>query len=157
MNIKKIFAGIIAVCVVGGVMPSVDIVVDNAVITANAEDYTEGTYEQLKYINYGDHIEITACDQSATEVVIPPEIEGLPFTIIGNSAFYDCKNLKSVTIPDSVTRISAQTFKRCRSLESITIPNGVTYIGEGTFSNCDKLTSVKLPESLEIIGRNYKK
>ncbi len=53
MNIRRIIAGITAVCIIGGVMPSVAVTSDNAVITAIAADYTDGTYGHLIYKNYG--------------------------------------------------------------------------------------------------------
>lgn len=152
MNMKKIIAGIMAVCVMG-VMPSV-VNADNAVITASAEDYTEGTYEQLEYKNYGDHIEISICDQSATEVVIPSEIEGLPVTSIGEQAFNACYNLTSVDIPDSVTNIGIQAFIGCSGLTSIKIPDSVTNIGASAFGYCVNLTSIEISDSVTSIGRN---
>ena len=109
MKINKIIAGIMAVCLMGTVIPSVNTVAENnSVITASAEDetdYTEGTYENLAYKNYSDYIEISGCDVSATDVVIPPEIDGVPVTSIGEYAFYDCKSLISITIPDRITNI----------------------------------------------------
>ena len=82
MKVNKMIAGVMAVCVMGFGVPYVNAVAENnSVITASAEeetDYTEGTYELLKYKNYGDYIEISDCDESATEVVIPSEIEGVP-------------------------------------------------------------------------------
>lgn len=155
MNIKKIFAGIMAVCVVSGFMPNIADVMDNAVITAGAVDeakYTEGTYEQLTYRNYGDHIEITGCDESTTEIVIPSEIEGLPVTSIGSMSFDFCTGLTSATISDGVTNIGYHAFTGCTGLTEITIPNSLTSIGEGAFLGCTGLTSITIPNSVTDIG-----
>ena len=38
-------------------------------------------------------------DSGDGEVVIPPQIGGLPVTEIGKSAFYSCRSLTSVVIP----------------------------------------------------------
>jgi hypothetical protein len=65
-------------------------------------------------------------------------------TSIGEYAFYDCKALTSITIPDSVTSIGEWAFSWCYELTSITIPNSVTSIGEYAFSSCDYLTSVTI-------------
>ena len=54
-------------------------------------------------------------------------------TSIGNRAFYVCKYLTSITIPDGVTSIGNQAFFFCESLTSITIPNSVTSIGNRAF------------------------
>jgi hypothetical protein len=54
--------------------------------------------------------------------------------VISNFAFYDCKKLKSIIIPESVTNIGDDAFNGCEVLESITIPNSVNSIGNGLFT-----------------------
>ena len=73
--------------------------------------------------------------------------------IIACSAFGDCTNLTSVTIPpDSVKNIGSYAFSDCASLTSITIPDSVTSIGVYAFSDCTSLTSVTIPNSVKSIG-----
>ncbi len=71
---------------------------------------------------------------------------------IGDHAFFDCKNLTSITIPDSVTTIGESAFMGCFGLTSINIPDSVTTIGEYAFSDCDSLTSITIPNSVSTIG-----
>ena len=71
---------------------------------------------------------------------------------IGNKAFYNCKNLKSITIPNSVTNIKYFAFGYCEALRSITLPNSVTELGEGVFSNCSALTAIDIPQRIKSIG-----
>ena len=131
MRISKIIAGIMAFCIMGMACPVVNGVSDKITAYASSEtEYTEGTYEHLTYKNYGDYIEISGCDELATYVIIPSEIDGVPVTGIGNSAFYYCKGLISVTIPDSVTSIGDFAFGSCTSLVSVNIPDSVKSIGE---------------------------
>ena len=73
-------------------------------------------------------------------------------TSIGDGAFYDCKNLTSVTIPDGVTCIGIDAFHSCESLTSVTIPDSVTSIGDGAFYDCKNLTSVTIPDGVTSIG-----
>ena len=73
-------------------------------------------------------------------------------TSIGNEAFYNCRGLTSVTIPNSVTSIGSRAFEGCSSLTSITIPNSVTSIGDRAFDGCRGLTSVTIPNSVTSIG-----
>jgi len=68
---------------------------------------------------------------------------------IGIGAFDGCKDLTSITIPDSVTEIGNEAFRGCTGLTSITIPNSVTSIGLGAFQNCDSLESITIP----FVGR----
>ena len=56
-------------------------------------------------------------------------------TSIGDSAFFGCTGLTSVTIGNSVTRIGDYAFEGCSGLTSITIPDSVTSIGEYAFYN----------------------
>ena len=72
---------------------------------------------------------------------------------IGDSAFFGCTRLKSITIPKSVTSIGASAFCGCAKLKSVTIPSKVTSIGEWTFFGCEALTSIKIPSNIKSIGR----
>ena len=72
-------------------------------------------------------------------------------TSIGNTAFYSCFGLTSVTIPNSVTSIGGGAFSSCSGLTSVTIPNSVTSIGGSAFYGCSGLTSVTIPNSVTSI------
>ena len=74
-------------------------------------------------------------------------------TKIGQSAFQNCKGLRSVRIPNSVVSIGQFAFQGCSGMTSITIPNSVTSIDEFVFYECSGLTSVTIPNSVTSIGR----
>jgi hypothetical protein len=83
---------------------------------------------------------------------IPPQIRGLPVTVIGGDAFNDVPPfITSVTIPDSVIIIVGGAFYRCE-LSSIVIPNSVKAIGDFAFAG-NKLTDLVIPDSVKIIGQ----
>ncbi len=107
----------------------------------------------LTYTKHGDHVIIRGCDESATEVEIPAEIDGVPVTSIDKEAFKGCTDLTSVTIPDSVTSIGKSAFSGCYNLTSITIPDGVTSIEDYAFSGCSALSSITIPDSVTSIGK----
>ena len=87
---------------------------------------------------------------NATELVLPTNYKGGNYGI-GASAFYYCKGLTSVVIPNSVTSIGNRAFQSCSSLTSVVIPNSVTSIGNSAFSSCYGLTSVEIPNSVTSI------
>ena len=89
-----------------------------------------------------------ACS-SLTSVSVPDSV-----TSIGDEAFALCSSLTSVSIPDSVTSIGDAAFHSCKSLTSVSIPDSVTSIGDLAFRFCDSLTSVSIPDSVEQIGTN---
>lgn len=70
---------------------------------------------------------------------------------IGEYMFVDCKQLTSISIPNSVTSIGPFAFSGCSGLTSITIPNSVTSIYERAFSGCSGLTSIIIPKSVTYI------
>ena len=86
-----------------------------------------------------------------TNLQLPEKYKGENY-IIGDYAFYDCSDLTSVTIPNSVTSIGDYAFYRCSDLTSVTISNSVTSIGDDAFYDCDGLTSVTIPNSVTSIG-----
>jgi hypothetical protein len=73
-------------------------------------------------------------------------------TSIGGAAFYECRSLTSVTIPEGVTSIGERAFANCSGLTSVTIPSSVTFIGDSAFKGCRGLTSVTIPEGVKSIG-----
>lgn len=89
-------------------------------------------------------------------VTIPATIKysGVTYSVtkIGDSAFKDCANLKSITIPNSVVSIGNYAFWKCSGLTSVVIPDGVKYIEGNAFNECTGLTSVTIPNSVTNIG-----
>ena len=78
----------------------------------------------------------------------------LPNSVISieNSAFEGCINLTNVSIPNSVNSIESSVFEGCISLTSISIPNSVYSIGNHAFDGCTSLTSISIPSSVSSIG-----
>ena len=77
----------------------------------------------------------------------------LPNTIIktGQSSFYYCKNLQSVILPKSIIEISDDCFSGCCNLTQINIPDSVTEIGSQCFYGCRSLTEINIPNSVIYI------
>ena len=59
--------------------------------------------------------------------------------IIGNNAFENCENLKTVTIPNPVTNIGDSCFSYCTSLKEIYMSKSIEIIGNYAFEECENL------------------
>lgn len=68
---------------------------------------------------------------------IPESLDGYTLTEIGDdedlSIGIPCLNIESVSIPNSVKRISTKAFYECKKLEKVEIGNGVEFIGKFAF------------------------
>ena len=129
-------------------------------ISAKAEFDTRVRYgigNLYYYLDFSSMEAIIAPDNSYSgSLVIPEKLYSRygTFTITGiyASAFENCDDLTSVTIPNSITSIGNFAFSSCSGLTSITIPNSVKSIGDNAFSSCTGLTSITIPNSVTSIG-----
>ena len=71
--------------------------------------------------------------------------------IIRQNAFFSCKSLTSVIIPDTVEIIGDYSFTHCESLLSLSIPDSVIVIGKCAFCRCKSLTEIMIPSSVKKI------
>ena len=79
--------------------------------------------------------------------------EGLPITIISNSAFENCTvNITEIIIGNSVQSIGDYAFEDCSNVTNLVIGNNVTSIGEYAFSRCTRLRNLIIPSSVKSIG-----
>ena len=80
-------------------------------------------------------------------VITADMLEG--YTSIGYAAFFNCKSLVSMTIPNSVTSIERYAFFNCTSLTYVTIPDSIKYIGNDAFERCN----FEYKEKPDVLGR----
>ena len=77
----------------------------------------------------------------------------LPSTIasIGDSAF-NGSGIVGIAIPGNVTSVGNDAFRLCKNLASVDIAEGVKTIGERAFHSCTALGYVDFPSSLTSLG-----
>ena len=157
MNMMKIYTHsllILLLCMIGANVSAHDIEVPNA----------DGVTIYYNYINDNTELAVTfagnwegyTINEYSGVVVIPEEvtIDGhtLKVTRINNSAFSECYELFSATIPKSITSIGDYAFAACISMTSIIMGNNVESIGNYAFAACQSLTSVTIPDKVTSIG-----
>lgn len=60
------------------------------------------------------------------------------------------KGCKNTVIPNSITNIGNNAFNECTNLKSIILPNEVTHIGDYAFWGCNELCDIKLNSNPSI-------
>lgn len=83
-------------------------------------------------------------------------IEGVEFSnnlrYIQEGAFRYCGNIETITIPNSVNRISYDAFSSCKSLRIVYLSDNITSLNN-IFPYCDNLAVLSLPKSLRTLHR----
>ena len=90
---------------------------------------------------------------------IPAEFNGLPVKEIGaHFSLHSHSNpgtvdaIKSIELPDTITRIGEQAFRYFKNLESIKLSSSLKYIERYAFTELRKLKSIEIPDSVKKIG-----
>lgn len=104
------------------------------------------TEESFEYYILDHQAYLTKCISPVEgHLDIPATLGGAPVVYIGYEAFMGCRNLTSVTIPQSVTTLVGGAFANT-GLTSITISKNVTRIDGRVFSDCPSLTAITVDE-----------
>lgn len=72
-------------------------------------------------------------------------------TVIKYKAFYECRTLRSIAIPDTVAYIEPEAFAGCYNLQSIEMSDNIVSIGKKAFAHCG-LQSITIPENIRFIS-----
>ena len=127
--------------------------------TRGAEWIDPNTGSTWYFRKQGSGVEIYNNDSAAIvpsprgSLLIPPILNGNVVIGIGKRAFYNCKEVTEIILPQTIKTIGDYAFAYCASWKGrLIIPEGVVDIGKGSFFNCNGLTEVVLPKSVKNIG-----
>ena len=171
MKPKRLISLLVAVCMMVAMLPL-------SAVTAFAADTAteqEASYKGYKYaytVNGGNATitkflgpDASTKSTGSYNIEIPTELNDIRVTGLGDYSFavdadsdagYPgnslCRNIHSVTIPESVTSIGKYAFARCSSLTSLKLGENIKTIGDHAFYYCIKLESVTIPQSVTFMG-----
>ncbi len=116
--------------------------------------YNDSTYENIE--GYAIKLRDEVDRSRITSIVIPDRIDGVDglkpvISIADENGFYECNNLVSVILPDSILRIGNSAFRSCTSLKNIKLPENLLSIGAFAFHGCDMLEDIELPDNISMI------
>ena len=100
----------------------------------------------------GDEYGVFTQSTSLKSIILPDSL-----TKIGAAAFRGCTSLETINIPKNVKTIGDKAFKDCITISEVLLPDGVTSLGYSTFENCSNLKSITIPSSVTTIGNSILK
>ena len=163
-KVKKLTSVILAVVMMLGILTIAPLTVSAA------------TYGDFEYTLEDDYTcTITGYNGTASNITIPSTIYGYKVCKVGEKAFYEDLDIRSVSIPNTVTAIEEHAFQNCSylskvtfptklqyvgtcsfsgtALQSVVLPNGTKELNQSAFSGCEKLTSVTISNTLKYIPK----
>ena len=133
--------------IIDGITYTLNSVTNNAIVISTpggsvsipaTVQYNSRTYTVVSVQNVG----------AATSVDIAEGIESI------GTAFKEHRNLTSVSIPSTVSRIEDWAFKNCTALTSVVLSDGLSYIGKEAFKGCSELLEITIPTTITSMGDN---
>ena len=111
---------------------------NNGSLELERQYFTETLPEgKVYYIIKDVGVVITDAEKTiGPDLTIPSFIDGYPVAGTIEPAFSGCYSLESVTISDGVSFVGVKTFYDCRQLRRVTIPNSMKRIERDAFANC---------------------
>lgn len=91
---------------------------------------------------------VSIFDQAFAFSTVESMVIGRNVASIGTEAFFGCRNLREVKIPEGVQEIGKGAFAQCYELESVNIPSTVSVLQSYVFWNCRNLKRLEQGKSI---------
>lgn len=112
------------------------------------EEYTITSIAEGVFKDNDDIVSVTFAEEFEEDDAI------FQITKIEDEMFAGCRNLTSVTYPNTVTSIGDSAFEGCKALTSIVLSEGIENVGEEAFKDCTSLIELTIPSTMEMITAN---
>lgn len=131
---------------------------DGDTFTAYTAEGVEMTFKVISskdrtcQVGIGEYQNTAINTNTTRKITIPEIVNGFRVIEIGQSSFYNCKQITSVSIPNTIVKLGDDAFQDCTSITSFSIPTSVKIIGDGVFWGCDAVKSITIPNSVTSLG-----
>ena len=118
-------------------------------LTSIKVDKKNKSYKDIEGVLFtkdGERLVQYPSGNSRTEYIFPESVK-----YVGDDAFEECKNLKSVILSEKTVSVGYDAFENCDNLETFDFLN-VEEIGAAAFSSCDSLKTIRFTDRLKSIG-----
>jgi len=99
-------------------------------------------YYEIETKQNREVVRITRFQGSGSQLEVPGLIGGLPITAVGRKAFLSKKNLRHISLPDTVEEIGDWAFAYCDHLVEVTLPHRAVRFGKAVFMECKELQCI---------------
>ncbi len=102
-------------------------------------------YEKKEHKKDGhEYIEITGFDGKIEHLVVPDIIDGIKVEAIGNHAFSGRSDIVSISLPETIKTLYGFAFHDCRNLREISLFDSLDDYYDGVCRQCDNLELVEI-------------
>lgn len=128
-----------------------------------AYDFRDGDNLCYNYVSQEEAtVEVTCLDIYGNaayvkgDVSVPENVSynGKTYTVvgIGQDSFFGCYEMKSISMPPTVTYVGSDAFSECRDLASVIFSDNLEEIGSNAFVNCSSLKIESINSKLKILS-----
>lgn len=97
-------------------------------------------------------VTVLGLEGNLVRLAVPSQIEEKPVTEIYKKAFFNCRYLRFLTLPDTIEKIDNWAFAHCQQLEQVELPWKLMSLGKDLFIGSDRLKKIVL-RPVEISGQ----
>ncbi len=115
--------------------------IETAVICANSHRHFSGSIKHLTLT--GEPVGLDKFSISVSQLTLPNSLRCLNYR-----ALEDQKDLRLLTLPDTITKIENCAFSKS-GITELVLPDGIQELGSSAFANCTALVRLKLPAALQ--------
>lgn len=106
-------------------------------------------YERKKNRKGQEYIEMIGYEGTIRHLSVPAIIEDLPVRSIGKSAFSGREDLLSVELPATIDTLGRYAFYNCKNLRSLSLYDQVEDYYDGVIKQCQSLSEITLQQECD--------